>query len=97
MNILSLNILLKKLFSNTCMKETAKECNFTKRLRSIALNNLFVSIISALSKGNCDSIAGIHRQFNGMSEHDKVAYRAFHFQLKKINLLTSLNIYTTST
>jgi hypothetical protein len=83
MSILSLNALIKKLFSNTCIEEIAKECNFTKRLRSINPYNLFVSVISALSKGNCNSIAGIHRQFNGMSEHDKVAYRAFHNQLKK--------------
>jgi IS4 transposase len=83
MNIISLNILIKKLFSNTCIETIAKECKFLKRLRSINPHNLFISIISTLSKGDCDSIAGIHRQFNGMSEHDKVAYRAFHYQLKK--------------
>jgi hypothetical protein len=61
MNILLLNILIKKLFSNTCIEEIAKKCKFTKRLCLINPHNLFVSIISVLSKGNCDSIAGIHR------------------------------------
>ena len=51
---------------------------------------LVLSLISALSKGNCNAIADLHRQFNGMtlSDKDNVAYKPFHNQLRKPGFAT---------
>ncbi|WP_387691651.1 hypothetical protein [Photorhabdus sp. RM71S] len=56
-----------------------------ERLRNIGPQSLVLSLIAALSKGNCPSIADLHWQFNGMclSEKHTVAYKPFHNQLRK--------------
>ncbi len=56
-----------------------------KRCRAILPEQLVLSLVAALSKGNCSSIAVLLRQFNGMclSTEDNVAYKSFHHQLRK--------------
>lgn len=56
-----------------------------KRCRAIHAEQLVLSLVAALSKGNCSSIADLLRQFNGMclSTKDNVAYKPFHNQLRK--------------
>ena len=67
------------------MLNTAKRCGFIKRQRVVKPLSFVLSLIAALSKGNCHAIADLHRQFNGMSlsEKDGVAYKPFHNQLRK--------------
>lgn len=56
-----------------------------KRCRAILHEQLAISLVAALSKGNCSSIADLLRQFNGMclSAEDSVAYKPYHNQLRK--------------
>ena len=56
-----------------------------QRCRAIRPEQLVLSLVSALSKGNCTSIADLLRQFNGLclSEKQNVAYKPFHNQLRK--------------
>ena len=56
-----------------------------KRCRAIQPEQLVLSLVSALSKGNCTSIADLLRQFNGLclSDTQNVAYKPFHNQLRK--------------
>lgn len=56
-----------------------------KRCRVILPEQLVLSLVAALSKGNCSYIAVLLRQFNGMclSTEDNVAYKSFHHQLRK--------------
>ncbi len=58
------------------MTRTARHTGFLKRERTIEPQSLVLSLIAALSKGNCHAIADLHRQFNGMSLSEKqfVAY-----------------------
>jgi protein-disulfide isomerase len=67
------------------MTRTARRTGFLKRERTIEPQALVLSLIAALSKGNCHAIADLHRQFNGMtlSEKQSVAYKPFHNQLRK--------------
>ena len=62
------------------MTRTARRTGFLKRERTIEPQALVLSLIAALSKGNCHAIADLHRQFNGMSlsEKQSVAYKPFH-------------------
>ena len=57
---------------------------FITRQRTVKPLSFVLSLIAALSKGNCHAIADLHRQFNGMSlsEKDGVTYRPFHNQLR---------------
>lgn len=47
--------------------------------------HLVLSLLSALSKGNCRTIADLHRQVNGMDPKEQLAmaYKPFHNQLRK--------------
>ncbi|SHO58976.1 Transposase DDE domain protein [Vibrio quintilis] len=85
MTIITLKQQLSQIFSPDFILRTAKQVGFTRRERAIQPVALVLSLISALSKGNCHAIADLHRQFNGMclSEKDNVAYKPFHNQLRK--------------
>lgn len=63
----------------------AKSTGLMKRCRAILPEQLVISLVAALSKGNCTSIADLLRQFNGMclSSEDAVAYKPYHNQLRK--------------
>ncbi|CAK2041245.1 hypothetical protein VCRA2113O324_360004 [Vibrio crassostreae] len=63
----------------------AKNTGLMKRCRAILPEQLVISLVAALSKGNCTSIADLLRQFNGMclSPEDAVAYKLYHNQLRK--------------
>lgn len=83
--IISLKKQLAQFFNSDFLLNTAKRCGFTQRQRTVKPLSLVLSLIAALSKGNCHAIADLHRQFNGMglSEKDGVAYKPFHNQLCK--------------
>ncbi len=85
MTIISTKPQLMQFFSDTFLEKTARRCGFMERFRNIGPQSLVLSLIAALSKGNCTSIADLHRQFNGMclSEKHTVAYKPFHNQLRK--------------
>lgn len=82
-------ITLKKQFATffnaDFLNLTAKRSGFIQRERDILAQPLTLSLIAALSKGNCTAIADLHRQFNGMclTEQQNVAYKPFHNQLRK--------------
>lgn len=84
--IISLKRQLTQFFNADFLLKTAKRCGFIQRKRAIQPQPLVLSLIAALSKGNCNAIADLHRQFNGMalSDNDNVAYKPFHNQLRKI-------------
>ena len=67
------------------MTSTARRTGFSKRVRTIEPQSLVLSLIAALSKGNCHTIADLHRQSYDMSLSEKqfVAYKPFHNQLRK--------------
>ncbi|WP_262021709.1 IS4 family transposase [Vibrio quintilis] len=83
--IISLKHQLTQFFNADFITNSAKWTGFIQRERAIQPLQLVLSLIAALSKGNCHSIADLHRQFNGMclSEKDNVAYKPFHNQLRK--------------
>lgn len=83
--IISLKNQLMQFFNAHFLERTARRCRFIQRMRSIAPQHLVLSLLSALSKGNCHAIADLHRQFNGLSLSHQltVAYRPFHNQLRK--------------
>ena len=85
MTIISLKHQLSQFFCPDFMTRTARRTGFLKRERAIEPQSLVLSLIAALSKGNCHTIADLHRQFNGMSLSEKqfVAYKPFHNQLRK--------------
>lgn len=85
MTIISLKHQLSQFFCPDFMTRTARHTGFLKRERTIEPQSLVLSLIAALSKGNCHAIADLHRQFNGMSLSEKqfVAYKPFHNQLRK--------------
>jgi len=85
MTIITLKDQLAQFFNADFLLKTAKRCGFIQRERAIQPQPLVLSLISALSKGNCNAIADLHRQFNGMalSDKDNVAYKPFHNQLRK--------------
>ncbi|QDF68589.1 IS4 family transposase [Shewanella sp. SNU WT4] len=85
MMIISLKKQFMQFFSAHFLQKTAKNIGLMKRCRAILPEQLVLSLISALSKGNCTSIADLLRQFNGMclTEMDNVAYKPFHNQLRK--------------
>lgn len=85
MTIISLKSQLTQFFNADFLMKIAKWCGFIQRQRVIQPQALVLSLIAALSKGNCHSIADLHRQFNGMclSEKQNVAYKPFHNQLRK--------------
>ncbi len=85
MTIIPTKLQLMPFFSDVFLEKTARRCGFMERLRNIGPQSLVLSLIAALSKGNCTSIADLHRQFNGMclSEKHTVAYKPFHNQLRK--------------
>lgn len=76
---------LKQLFDETYLNKTAKTSGFCKRLREIQPLRLVTSMVSALGDGKTDSIAELHRSFNGIRnlKEDAVAYKPFHNQLRK--------------
>ena len=84
-SIISLKNQLTQFFKSDFLLNTAKRCGFIKRQRVVKPLSFVLSLIAALSKGNCHAIADLHRQFNGMSlsEKDGVAYKPFHNQLRK--------------
>ena len=83
--IISLKKQLMQFFSSDALQKTGKSTGFIQRSRAILPDQLVLSLISALSKGNCTSIADLLRQFNGMClcERNNVAYKPFHNQLRK--------------
>lgn len=85
MTIITLKNQFLKFFNADFLSQTAKNSGFTKRERNIQPQSLVLSLIAALSKGNCTAIADLHRQFNGMclSNKSNVAYKPFHNQLRK--------------
>ncbi len=85
MTIIPTKLQLMPFFSDVFLEKTARRGGFMERLRNIGPLFLVLSLIAALSKGNCTSIADLHRQFNGMclSEKHTVAYKPFHNQLRK--------------
>ncbi|MBV7264535.1 IS4 family transposase [Photobacterium sp. WH77] len=85
MTIISLKKQLMQFFDASFLEKTARKCGFTQRARAIQPQQLVLSLLAALSKGNCHAIADLHRQFNGMclSEKQNVAYKPFHNQLRK--------------
>ena len=72
-------------FNANFLQKTAKRTGFIQRNRSVLPEKLVLSLLSALSKGNCNTIADLHRQFNGMclTKKENVAYKPFHNQLRK--------------
>ncbi len=84
MTIIPTKLQLMPFFNDVFLEKTARRCGFMERLRNIGPQSLVLSLIAALSKGNCTSIADLHRQFNGMclSEKHTVAYKPFHNQLR---------------
>ena len=84
-NIISLKEQLLQFFNSNFLTKIAKSSGFIKRERTIQAQPLVLSLIAALSKGNCHAIADFHRQFNGMSlsDADNVCYKPFHNQLRK--------------
>lgn len=85
MTIISLQKQFKQFFNANSLQNTAKSTGFVKRCRDIFPEQLVLSLVAALSKGNCISIADLLRQFNGMclSAEDAVAYKPYHNQLRK--------------
>ncbi|MFM2591332.1 IS4 family transposase [Vibrio harveyi] len=85
MTIIPLKRQLTQFFNTDFLTKTAKRTGFIQRERAIQSKPLLLSLIAALSKGNCHAIADLHRQFNGMclTEKDNVAYKPFHNQLRK--------------
>ncbi len=79
MTIIPLKDQLAQFFNADFLLKTAKLCGFIQRERSVQPQSLVLSLIAALSKGNCHSIADLHRQFNGMclSEKENIAYKPF--------------------
>nr|MBF4217760.1 IS4 family transposase [Vibrio anguillarum] len=84
--IITLKDQLAQFFNAAFLLKTAKRCGFIQRERTIQPQHLVLSLVAGLSKGNCNSIADLHRQFNGMSlsEKENVAYKPFHNQLRKL-------------
>lgn len=84
--IISLKQQIMQFFHPEFLLNKAKNCGFIKRQRTLEPSNLLLCLISAMSTGKCDAIAGIHRQYNGMalSEADMVSYKPFHNQLRKV-------------
>lgn len=85
MTIISLQKQLLQFFYPNYLQHAAKVTGFMKRCRDITPDQLVLSLVSALSKGNTTSIADLLRQFNGLclSEKQTVAYKPFHNQLRK--------------
>ena len=85
MTIISLQKQFMQFFSADSLQKTAKNVGFVQRCRAIQPLQMVLSLVSALSKGNCTAIADLHRQFNGLclSEKDNVAYKPYHNQLRK--------------
>ena len=85
MTIIALKNKLMQFFDANFLDRTARNCGFIQRVRAVGPYHLVLSLLSALSKGNCSTIADLHRQFNGMglSSDLNVAYKPFHNQLRK--------------
>ncbi|MCO7068634.1 IS4 family transposase, partial [Vibrio paracholerae] len=85
MTIISLQKQFKQFFNADTVQKLAKSTGLMKRCRAILPEQLVISLVAALSKGNCTSIADLLRQFNGMclSPEDTVAYKPYHNQLRK--------------
>jgi len=85
MTIISLQKQFKQFFNADTLQKLAKSTGLMKRCRAILPEQLVISLVAALSKGNCTSIADLQRQFNGMclSPEDAVAYKPYHNQLRK--------------
>lgn len=83
--IISLQKQFKQFFNADNLQKVAKSTGFMKRCRAILPEQLVISLVAALSKGNCTSIADLLRQFNGMclSSKETVAYKPYHNQLRK--------------
>ncbi|MEZ9873626.1 IS4 family transposase, partial [Vibrio sp. 10N.261.51.C6] len=85
MTIISLQKQFKQFFNADTLQKMAKSTGLMKRCRAILPEQLVISLVAALSKGNCTSIADLLRQFNGMclSPEGAVAYKPYHNQLRK--------------
>jgi hypothetical protein len=85
MTIISLQKQFKQFFNADTLQRMAKSTGLMQRYRAILPEQLVISLVAALSKGNCTSIADLLRQFNGMclSPEDAVAYKPYHNQLRK--------------
>ncbi|MBD1559665.1 IS4 family transposase [Vibrio sp. S9_S30] len=85
MTIISLQKEFKQFFNSDSLQKIAKSTGFMKRCRAILPEQLVLSLVTALRKGNCASIADLLRQFNRMclSSEDYVAYKPFHNQPRK--------------
>ncbi|MCE9685672.1 IS4 family transposase [Shewanella sp. AS16] len=85
MQHISISERLSQLFSENYLNKTAREQGFCRRLRAIQPLPLLTSLVSAMGDASVDSIATLHRTFNGigMDTTLNVAYKPFHNQLRK--------------
>jgi hypothetical protein len=85
MTIISLTNQFKQFFSADCLHKMAKTTGLMKQCRAILPDQLVISLMAALSKGNYTSNADLLRQFNGMclSPENAEAYKTYHNQLRK--------------
>jgi hypothetical protein len=85
MTIIDASQHLRQLFDENWLNKTAKQQDFCQRLRDIRSLELVSSLVSALGAGKIDTIADLHRSFNGihMDTHAGVAYKPFHNQFRK--------------
>jgi hypothetical protein len=85
MPIISPTQQLTQLFDEALLNQIAKKVKFCERLREITPLRLITSLVSSFGDGKLDSIADLHRTFNGqpMKADSGVAYKPFHNQLRK--------------
>lgn len=85
MTIISLTNQFKQFFSADCLHKMAKTTGLIKQCREILPDQLVITLVAALSKGNYTPNADLLRQFNGMclSPENAVAYKPYHNKLRK--------------
>lgn len=85
MTISSLKHQLSQFFCPELITRIARQTGFLKHGHAIEPSSLLLSLIAALSKGNCHAMINLHRTFNDMSlsKQQFVAYKPFHNQLRK--------------
>ncbi len=85
MTIISLQKQFTQFFNADTLQTMAKSTGLMKRCRAILPEQLVISLVDALRKGNCTSIADLLRQFNGMclSPEGATAYKLYHNQLRE--------------
>ena len=76
---------LMQFFNPDFLLSLAKKSGFIIRQRTLEPASLILALISSMSKGDCKSIAEVHRQYNGIvhSVSEFIDYKPFHNQLRK--------------